>query len=160
MGRKEICRQIAVLPVLCLVDINQKYTNYLALSLNRHLLSIYLLAMNTVLRIEDTAVNKGWKVSAFMELTFFYILCYILFKLCIFLEIPWQSIEQWERICLLMQETPEMWVRSLYREDPSVKEMATHSNIFVWEIPWTEKPGGLQSMGLETVGHDWACTSA
>ena len=37
-------------------------------------------------------------------------------------------------------------VRSLGREDPLEKEMATHSSTFVWEIPWTEKPGGLQSM--------------
>ena len=37
--------------------------------------------------------------------------------------------------------------RSLHQEDPLEKEMATHSNIFTWEIPWTEEPGGLQSMG-------------
>ena len=36
-----------------------------------------------------------------------------------------------------------------YQDDPLEKEMATHSSILVWEIPWTEKPGGLQSMGLE-----------
>ena len=36
----------------------------------------------------------------------------------------------------------------------SEKEMATHSSILVWEIPWTEEPGGLQSMGLQRVGHD------
>ena len=41
----------------------------------------------------------------------------------------------------------EKWVRLLSREDPLEKEMATHSNIFAWEIPWTEEPGGLQSMG-------------
>ena len=42
----------------------------------------------------------------------------------------------------------EIWVRSLGWEDPLEKEMATHSNILVWEIPWTEEPGGLQSMEL------------
>ena len=42
-----------------------------------------------------------------------------------------------------MQET---WVQSLGREDPLEKEMATHSSISAWKIPWTEKPGGLQSM--------------
>ena len=36
--------------------------------------------------------------------------------------------------------------------------MATHSSILAWKIPWTEEPGGLQSMGLQRVGHDWACT--
>ena len=50
-----------------------------------------------------------------------------------------------------MQET---WVRSLGREDPPEKEMATHSSILAWRIPWTEEPGGLQSMGLQRVGHD------
>ena len=50
-----------------------------------------------------------------------------------------------------MQET---WVRSLGWEDPLEKEMATHSRTLPWEIPWTEEPGGLQSMGLQRVGHD------
>ena len=36
------------------------------------------------------------------------------------------------------------------------KEMATHSSILAWKIPWTEEPGGLQSMDLQRVGHDWA----
>ena len=43
--------------------------------------------------------------------------------------------------------------RSLGREDPLEKEMATHSSILVWRIPWTEEPGSLQSMGSQTVGH-------
>ena len=45
-------------------------------------------------------------------------------------------------------------VQSLGQEDPLKKGMATHSSILAWEIPWTEKPGGLQSMGSQTVGHD------
>ena len=48
----------------------------------------------------------------------------------------------------------EMRVQSLSREDPLEKEMATHSNILAWEIPWTEESGGLQSMGLQRVRHD------
>ena len=51
-----------------------------------------------------------------------------------------------------MQETQETPVQSLVREDPLEKEMATHSCILAWEIPWTEEPGGLQSMGLQKVG--------
>ena len=54
-----------------------------------------------------------------------------------------------------MQETQEMQVQSLGREDPLEKEMATHSSILAWEIPWTEEPGGLQSMGLQRIVHDW-----
>ena len=48
----------------------------------------------------------------------------------------------------------ETWVRSLGWEDPLEKEMATHSSILAWRIPWTEDPGRLQSMGSQTVGHD------
>ena len=50
-----------------------------------------------------------------------------------------------------MQET---WVRSLAQEDALEKEMATHSSILAWKIPWTEAPGRLQSMGLQKVRHD------
>ena len=51
-------------------------------------------------------------------------------------------------------ETQEMWVRSLSQEDPMEEEMALHSSILAWEIPWTEGPGGLQSMGLQRVRRD------
>ena len=50
---------------------------------------------------------------------------------------------------------PETWVQSLGREDPLEKEMATHSSVLAWRIPWTEELGRLQSMGLQRVGHDW-----
>ena len=50
--------------------------------------------------------------------------------------------------------TWENWVQSLGREDPLEKEMVTHSSILAWKIPWREESGGLQSMGLQTVGHD------
>ena len=48
----------------------------------------------------------------------------------------------------------ETWVRSLGQEDPLEEEMATHSNILSWRIPWTVKPGRLQFMGLQRVGQD------
>ena len=48
----------------------------------------------------------------------------------------------------------ETRVQFLGQEDPLEKEIATHSSILAWEIPWTEEPGGLQSMGLQRVGHD------
>ena len=50
-----------------------------------------------------------------------------------------------------MQET---WVQFLGQEDPLEKEMAIHSSILAWRILWTEKPGGIQSMGSQTVRHD------
>ena len=52
-----------------------------------------------------------------------------------------------------MQET---WVQSLGQEDPLEKEMATYPNILTWKIPWTEEPGGLQSMVSQRVGDDVA----
>ena len=53
-----------------------------------------------------------------------------------------------------MQGMQETWVQSLGQEVPLEKEMATNSSILAWEIPWTEKPGGLQSMGSQRVGHN------
>ena len=53
-----------------------------------------------------------------------------------------------------VQETQEMWLWSLGQEDPLEEEMATHSSILAWKIPWTEKPGGLQSKGLLRVERD------
>ena len=50
--------------------------------------------------------------------------------------------------------TRETQVQSLGREDPLGKGIATHSSTLAWKIPWTEKSGRLQSMGLKTVGHD------
>ena len=64
------------------------------------------------------------------------------------------------QVALLVKNPPanagdtEMWVQSLGREDPLEEEMATHSSILAWEIPWTEEPGGLQSMELQRVGHE------
>ena len=51
-----------------------------------------------------------------------------------------------------MQET---LVQFLGQEDPVEKEMATHSSLLAWKIPWTEEPGGLQLMGSQRVRHDW-----
>ena len=59
---------------------------------------------------------------------------------------------KWLRTHLPMQEMLEMKVQSLGWEDPLEKEMATHSSILAWRIPWTEEPGGLQPMGLQRVG--------
>ena len=50
----------------------------------------------------------------------------------------------------VMQKT---WVWFLGQEDPLEKEIATHSSVLAWRIPWTEGPGGLQSMGSQRVGH-------
>ena len=60
-----------------------------------------------------------------------------------------------QRIHLPKQETQETYVQSLCWEDPLEKEIAMHSSILAWEIPWTKETGRLQSMGLQRVRHDW-----
>ena len=78
----------------------------------------------------------------------------IRYSLLIYPSYKWASLVAQRLKCLpLMRET---WVGSLGQEDPLEKEMATHSSILAWRIPWTEEPGGLQSMGSQRVGHDWA----
>ena len=54
-----------------------------------------------------------------------------------------------------LPEMQETLIPSLGGKDPLEKGMATHPSILAWRIPWTEEPGGLQSMGLQRVGHDW-----
>ena len=61
---------------------------------------------------------------------------------------------QWQGIRLPMQETQETWVQFLGQAGPLEKGIATHCSIFAWRVPWTEEPGGLQSMGSQTVGQD------
>ena len=56
-----------------------------------------------------------------------------------------------------MQETQETRVQSLGQEKPLEEDIATHSSIRAWRIPWTEEAGGLQSIGSQRVRHDWAC---
>ena len=61
---------------------------------------------------------------------------------------------QWSRIRQSMQETQETWIQSLSWEDPLEKKIATCSSILAWEVPRTEEPGGLQSMGWQRVRPD------
>ena len=68
------------------------------------------------------------------------------------LEMPASPMAQ---MVLNQPAMQEAWVRSLGGEDPLEKEMATHSSILAWRIPWTEEPGRLQSTGSQRVGHDW-----
>ena len=77
-----------------------------------------------------------------------------IFKFWAIIYIIWASL-----VAQRLRYLPAMWetrVRSLGQEDPLEKEMATHSSIFAWRIPWMEEPGGLQSTGSQRVGHDWA----
>ena len=90
------------------------------------------------------------------------------FSLCVmgtvektgWLSLSWESL-QWlvaqnfEQVAKNPPVMQEMQVWSLGQEDPLEEGMATHCSILVWRIPWTEEPDRLQSIGLQTVGHDW-----
>ena len=76
----------------------------------------------------------------------------------------WESLGQQEAFPVAqrlkrLSAMRETWVGSLDQEDPLEKEMATHSSILAWRIPWTEEPGGLQSTGSQRVGHNWVIKS-
>ena len=74
------------------------------------------------------------------------------FKKCYFTVIWWKLL----LVAQMVKNLPAMLetqVQSLGQEDPLEKGMATHSSIHAWRIPWMEDPDGLQSMGLERVGH-------
>ena len=74
-------------------------------------------------------------------------------EFCLLLGLPsgYALVAQMVKHMPTMQET---WVQSLGREDLLEKEIATHSRILAWKIPWTEEPGRLQSTGSQRVGHD------
>ena len=71
-----------------------------------------------------------------------------------------QHRHQVSQVILVVKNLPAvqkwMWVQSLARKDPLEEEMATHSSILAWRIPWTEEPGKLQSIWSQRVGHDWS----
>ena len=72
--------------------------------------------------------------------------------------LSWASqMAQWVENLLAEQETQEMRVQSLGQEDPLEEEMATPFSTLARKIPWTEEPGGLQSMGSENVGPNCCC---
>ena len=74
-----------------------------------------------------------------------------IFSLPMLLVLRTSLVAQMVKRLSTMQET---WVCSLGWEDPLEKEMATHSSILAWRIPWTEESGSIQSMGLQRVGND------
>ena len=72
--------------------------------------------------------------------------------------IQWQGWNSHHDLSVAKTQLPAMQetgVRSLCQEDSLEEEMAAHPSILAWRIPWTEEPGGLQSMGSQRVGHDW-----
>ena len=94
----------------------------------------------------ETWSLKHWTTRAFPILVFFF----FSIRLLAFF---------WASLVVQMVKNPpamwETWVRSLGWEDPLEKGTATHSSILPWRIPWTEESGRLQSMGSESIRHDW-----
>ena len=99
--------------------------------------------------------NTFWTISLLSlqtSLSALVLLCYLLLILAVALNYALASLAAQR-----LKRLPPMWetgVRSLGQEDPLEKEMLTHSSILAWRIPWTEEAGGLQSTGLQRVGHD------
>ena len=75
-------------------------------------------------------------------------------KVCIIGILEWSVTPLVAQTVKHLTTVRETWVQSLGWEDPLEKEMATHSNIPAWEIPWMEKPGRIQSMRSQRVRHD------
>ena len=74
----------------------------------------------------------------------------------------WWSIKRASLVAQLIKSLPavqETWVESLGQEDSLEKEVATHSSILAWRVPWTEEPSSLQSMGLQRVSHYWVMST-
>ena len=85
----------------------------------------------------------GWNKGVEKEIKHKYLAAFIMVQVSL--------VAQMVKSVPAMQET---WVQSLGWEDPLEEEMAIHSSILVWKIPWMEEPGRLQSMGSQRVGHD------
>ena len=86
----------------------------------------------------------GWNKGVEKEIKHKYLAAFIMVQVSL--------VAQMVKSVPAMQET---WVQSLGWEDPLEEEMAIHSSILVWKIPWMEEPGRLQSMGSQRVGHNW-----
>ena len=98
-------------------------------------------------------IMENWSLWSYMYMCVYVCVCVCIY-VYIYTHIGFPVDSDGKNILPAMQET---WTRSLGWEDPLEGSMATHSSIVAGKIPWTEEPGGLQSMGLQRVGHDWAC---
>ena len=110
--------------------------------------------LNTVSRFNWQLHLVSWNTFFLSLVHFPIVVCFLKLDFCEFYTHSGASLVA-QRLNRLspMQETR---VRSLSREDPLEKEMVIHSSILAWRIPWTEKPGRLQSTESQRVGHDWA----
>ena len=109
--------------------------------------------LNISSQISPTLFNKGKRLRIFfiLKLLTSEVVELITFRFSLYKAYHGASVvAQMVKNLPAMQET---WVQSLGQEDPLEKGMATHSDIHAWRVPWTEEPGGLQSMRSQRVGH-------
>ena len=128
--------------------------------LNPHLLSLLHLA-DRFFTTEPLGSHWGGHISTL----YLHLYVYILIGLCLYLYIYTHTYIYrlfyfkdwliWAQMVMNLPAMPETQVQSLGQENPLEKAMTTHSCILAWRILWTEKPGGLQSIELHKVGHDW-----
>ena len=110
---------------------------------------------------EEGAIrNEWWPLGDWEVYPYLYTLC--IYWICSWvtdITIIW-PVKGAFQVALVVKNPPanagETWVQSLGPEDPLKEGRATHSNVLAWRIPWTEEPGGLQSMGLQRVRHNWS----
>ena len=105
-------------------------------------------------------VGRGcllWPVRSFGKTLLAFALLHFVLQgqICLLLQASLPRISQVAQTAKCLPTMRETWVQSLGWEDLLEKEMATHSSVLAWKIPWTEEPGRLQSMRLQRVGHDW-----
>ena len=107
-----------------------------------------------ILKISVVKWMSTQRMGVFLKLESWFSQAFLIGALGISIRLIWASL-----VAQRLKHLPPMretWVRSLGREDPLEKEMAIHSSLLAWRISWMEKPGRLQSMGSQRVGHDWA----
>ena len=97
---------------------------------------------------KSSARNRGQRT---VSILYFLTASYLIF--CASVSLAFQ-VTQWVKNPPAMQETQEMWVQSWGWEDPLENGMASHSSLLAWRTPWTEEPGGLQSIGSQRVRQD------
>ena len=128
----------------------------------RGLLFLGFIDLFTVSLFSDSLTLALFNLSSFLKFAIKVIYFPLLLQQCftyICHAIYFQSILNiWDSLVARMVKNlpamQETWVQSLFREIPWRRNMVTHSSILAWEISWTEEPGGLQSMGLQRVGHN------
>ena len=137
---------------MAFIELKFKTTkSFMYLTVMADLLHSFLNPQQNFYLCESPLYRHSWLSHFYWEV---FASCLSFLCFLFFLAVLWEFNSSYFRLKRLppMRET-RVW--SLGREDPLEKEMAIHSSILAWRIPWTEKPSRLQSTGSQRVGHDW-----